>query len=63
MATVWFEGCRRVVWSGCCPAEAAGTTRKIQETRGLSDFVMLFNIRSEVVCASVLAAWQSDNCR
>lgn len=60
---MWFEGCRKVVRSGCCPAEAAGTKRKIQETKGLSSFVSLVNIRSEAVCASVLTAWLSDNCR
>lgn len=62
MTTVWLEECRKVVWSGCCPA-GAGTTRKIEETRGLSDFVSLVKIRSEVVHSLVLMAWQSDNCR
>lgn len=63
MTTVWFAGCTKVVWSGCCLAEEAGTTRKIQETRGLSRFVTRVNIRSEVAHASVPTAWQSDNCR
>lgn len=60
MTAVWFEGCRKVVWSGCCPAEGAGTSRRIQEIGVSSDFVALVNIRSEVAHASVLTAWQSE---